>query len=243
MQTGALSVSFGQALSSAMVQIGTGSPADPLQQYIPHCALLIMLAAAANVVMRVLVISAFLHAMEKSKPEIKFSNKMVCNIAMVFQSCNSCCCSLRPINSDTKMCMACFIWYKTLGETFCSNTRSFKATALHFFLCLALRHTRWTTPVLWPGILLQSKMPTNIFIVVSMGLWDVAKCRYFETSMRYSLDRDVAMGMTFENTVVRGFVTGAHEDAPQINLRNFEVLKPIGYMFRTKLAKQAKQMR
>merc|ERR1711937_175419 len=71
------------------------------------------------------------------------------------------------------------------------------------------------------------KMPTNIFIVVSMGLWDVAKCRYFETSMRYSLDRDVAMGMTFENTVVRGFVTGAHEDAPpQINLRNFEVLKP-----------------
>ena len=64
-------------------------------------------------------------------------------------------------------------------------------------------------------------------VVVNLGLWDVAKCRYFEEERMYSLERDIAVGFEFDNTVEVALMAAARRDVkPTINYTHLNKLRP-----------------
>lgn len=225
-------VTFGQALSSAIVQVGTGSPADPLRQHLSHCALLIMFAAAANVVMRVIVFSAFLHAVEKAKPEVVFTEKIVCNVregVPVLQIR-----ALAPAAHSLQI-QSC-AWRLSFAHTTVEGQHQYKHAAVKShspaFMALPMTSTHkmdHDCPI-YQHFAATGEMPTNINVIISLAIWDVAKCRYFEQSRTYSLDRDIAVGFEFEDTLEVSLIAAARDNKkPTINLNTFNTLRSVTF--------------
>ena len=71
---------FGQAFTSTFIQLATGVPSDPIKHDHPVCAFFILICAVSNIIIRVLVFSVGLHALETSKPSIIFSKKIILKI-------------------------------------------------------------------------------------------------------------------------------------------------------------------
>ena len=222
-----LYISFGQAVTSTIVQVGTGIPSDPLRHDLFHCALMIMVASIFNVIMRILVFSAFLHAIEQAKPEVQFTDKIICNLregvpVLQVRAVAEPCQSLQVQHVSWKSTSS----YKSVeGEVYFKHQDLEVHSPQFVALPLTMTHRLDEKCPIAHYFSQVGSLPKGVNIVITMGLWDLQKCRYFQVMRVYRLTTDLKVDYVFANTVQNTLVSAAKNGgAPSIDLSKFNSL-------------------
>ena len=226
---------FGAAASSTFIQLATGAPSDPLRHDHPLCALLILIAAVSNIVIRVLIFSVFLHALEGAKPSIVFSKKLVLKIRNgepVFQL------RLAAPTSPTLQVVNCDM-YTTMvvktaeGEQFGRVTKLPVTCPNNLFVPSFITHALNKNSSLKNHWVQHGNIPKG-FLVVKIGLYDPLTSQYFSAVHLFNLRASVYLFQTFKDTVNVG-LRGAYKNLTngtgssvhvQVDCENFEQVQP-----------------
>jgi len=222
--------SFGAAASSTFIQLATGAPSDPLRHDHPLCALLILIAAVSNIVIRVLIFSVFLHKWEGAKPSIVFSKKIVLkfrNGEPVLQL------RVAAPTSPTLQVVTCEMYttvvIKTMeGEHFGRVEKLKVRCPNNLFIPSFITHALNKDSSLRNHWMQHGTIPKG-FLVVKVGLYDPLTSRYISAVNFYNSRANVHLFQTFKDTVNVGFgsayknlTSGTGSIHVQVDCENFE---------------------
>ena len=220
---------FSAAFSSTVIQLSTGVPADPLRHDRPGCAFFILIAAICNIVIRVLIFSIGLHALEKAKPAIVFSKHIVLTLR-----------NGEPIlqlrfaapTAPALQVMNCTLYstivVKTMeGENFGQITELTTAVPSHVICPSFITHTLDSKSVLKMHWLQHNRLPDG-YLVVKIGLYDTIKSQYVMAVNTYNLKRDVRLFHSFDDTLVTSMKTAVEKGIDcEVNCQGFDSVTPI----------------
>jgi hypothetical protein len=215
--------------TSTAIQLATGTPSNPLRHDLPYCAVLTLIVSFSNVILRVLVFVVGLHALEKAKPNIVFSSKMVLmmrnNVPTLQFRCAAPSSPALQI-LDLKVTFSSIRTTKE-GETHANINTLHCHTPPFITGPVFISHSLNIDSPLKQSWIKNGHLPAKHLILVKLGLFDKIKSQYIEAIRVYHMHRDVVPFHTFTDTIEIGlFAAHASDKDLVVNGAEFQKTQP-----------------